>query len=63
VAPVHVGLAQPAPRSCRAFTEMFGTGRIDFGTPATTFTFRASDMDLPMRRATPTAPAWPAPLP
>jgi hypothetical protein len=42
---------------------MFGTGRIDFGTPATTFTFRASDMDLPMRRATPTAPAWPAPLP
>jgi AraC-like DNA-binding protein len=51
VSPVHIGFSQPAPRSCRAFIDTFGTRRIDFGTPATTFTFRASDLDLTMRGA------------
>jgi AraC-like DNA-binding protein len=53
VAPVHVGFTQPAPRSYRAFIETFGTRQIDFGATATTFTLRASDLDLPMRDADP----------
>jgi AraC-like DNA-binding protein len=51
VAPVHVGFAQPAPRCYRAFIDTLGTHRIDFGAPATTFTLRASDLELPMRGA------------
>jgi AraC-like DNA-binding protein len=53
VLPLRVGFAQPAPRSHRAFTETFGTRRIDFGAPRATFTFRAEDLDLPMRGADP----------
>lgn len=53
VAPVRVGFAQPAPRSHHAFTKSLGTRRIDFGTPVTTFTFHARDLDLPMPRADP----------
>jgi len=53
VVPVHVRFAQPAPRSYRAFAETLGTERIDFDAPATTFTFRAADLDLPMREADP----------
>jgi AraC-like DNA-binding protein len=53
VVPVHVGFACPAPRSHRAVTETFGTRRVDFGTPVTTFTFRRRDLDLPMRGADP----------
>jgi AraC-like DNA-binding protein len=53
VVPVHAALAQPAPRSYRALAEMLGTRRIDFGAPATTVTFRAGDLDLPMLGADP----------
>jgi AraC-like DNA-binding protein len=53
IVPEHITFAQPAPRSYREFTEMFGTSRIDFDAPVTTFTFRASDLDLPLRGADP----------
>jgi AraC-like DNA-binding protein len=53
VVPAHAGLAQPAPRSYQALAEMLGTRRIDFGAPATTVTFRAADLDLPMLGADP----------
>jgi AraC-like DNA-binding protein len=53
VYPARVEFAQPAPRSHGAFTEMFGTGRVDFGAPVTAFTFTASDLDSPMRAADP----------
>jgi len=49
--PVHVGFAQPAPRSYRAFAEALGTRRVDFGAEATTFTLRACDLEFPMRDA------------
>lgn len=48
VVPVRVAFAQPAPCSHRAFTETLGARRIDFDAPATTVTFRARDLDLPM---------------
>jgi AraC-like DNA-binding protein len=53
VTPAHVAFAQPPPRSHRAFTETFGTPRVDFGAPVTTFTLRAGDLDLPMPGADP----------
>lgn len=53
VAPVHVSVAAPAPRSHRAFTEMVGTSRVDFGAPLTTLTFHAADLELPMHGADP----------
>jgi AraC-like DNA-binding protein len=53
VVPSHVAFAQPPPRSHQAFIERFGTSRIDFGAPVTTFTFRACDLDLPMPGADP----------
>lgn len=51
VVPAHITLAQPAPRSHRAFAETYGTRQIDFDAPVTTFTFRTADLDLPMRGA------------
>ena len=48
IVPAHVAFAQPAPRSYREFSEVFGTSRIDFGAPVTTLTFSASDLDLPL---------------
>jgi AraC-like DNA-binding protein len=53
LAPVHVAFAHPAPRSHRAFTETFGTRQIDFGAPLTTFTFRNSDLGIPLNSADP----------
>jgi AraC-like DNA-binding protein len=53
VVPVRVGFIQPAPRERRALTELFGSSRIDFGMPVTTFTFRAGDLDRPMLGADP----------
>ena len=53
VTPAHVAFAQPSPRSYHSFTQAFGTRRIDFGAPVTTFTLRAGDLDLPMPRADP----------
>src|SRR5215472_3667442 len=44
IVPVHVAFAHAAPRSCGAFTDTFGTRRIDFGAPLTTFTFRNCDL-------------------
>lgn len=69
IVPVHVGFAQPAPRTSRAFSDTLRTSQVDFGLPATTFTFRASDLDLPLRQADPVlkriltryAPASPPP--
>jgi AraC-like DNA-binding protein len=53
VSPVRVGFAQPATRSSRPFVETFGTPHVDFSMPATTFTFRNSDLRLPLRGADP----------
>jgi AraC-like DNA-binding protein len=53
IIPARVAFAQPPPRCHRAFTETLGTGRIDFGAPATTFTFRSRDLDLPLPGADP----------
>jgi len=53
VTPARMAFAQPAPRSHRVFIETFGTCRIDFGAPLTTFTLRAADRDLPMPGADP----------
>jgi AraC-like DNA-binding protein len=53
VVPVRLAFKQQAPRSHRAFTETFGTSKVDFGAPVTTFTFRTRDLKLPMLRADP----------
>jgi AraC-like DNA-binding protein len=53
VAPVRVAFAQPPPRSHRRLSEALGTRAIDFGAPVTTFTMRASDLNLPLRTADP----------
>jgi AraC-like DNA-binding protein len=53
IVPVRIAFRQSAPRSHRAFTEAFGTARVDFDAPATTFTFRTRDLDLPMLGADP----------
>lgn len=53
VAPIRAAFTQPAPRSQRTFTETFGTSRVDFGAPVTTFTFRSRDLNLPMPGADP----------
>lgn len=53
VVPAQVGFVQRPPRSQRAFTEMLGTRRIDFGTEVTTFTLRPGDLELPMLGADP----------
>jgi AraC-like DNA-binding protein len=53
VVPVHVGFAQPPPRTSGAFSETLRTRHVDFGLLATTFTFRADDLDLPLRQADP----------
>src|SRR5215468_8092134 len=53
VALAHVAFTQPPPRSCHMFTETFGTRRVDFDAPVTTFTFRARDLDLPLLGADP----------
>ena len=71
IVPEHVAFAQPAPQSHREFTEMFGTSRIDFDAPVAAITFRASDLDLPLRGADPVlsrillryAASFPAPPP
>src|SRR5215471_5271215 len=70
VALAHVAFTQPPPRSCHMFTETFGTRRVDFDAPVTTFTFRARDLDLPLLGADPVlariltryAESFPAPL-
>lgn len=53
IVPVRLAFRQRAPRSHRGFTETFGTSRVDFDAPATTFTFRTRDLDLPMLGADP----------
>lgn len=53
IVPVRIAFKQSAPRSHRAFTEAFGTTRVDFDAPATTFTFRTRDLGLPMLGADP----------
>lgn len=53
VVPANITFAQPAPRSYQAFVETFGTRRIEFGAPATTFTLREKDLDMPMPGADP----------
>jgi AraC-like DNA-binding protein len=53
VVPVRIAFRQRAPRSHRGFSEAFGTARVDFDAPVTTFTFRTRDLDLPMLGADP----------
>jgi AraC-like DNA-binding protein len=53
IVPVRIAFRQSAPRSHRAFAEAFGTARVDFDAPVTTFTFRTRDLDLPMLGADP----------
>jgi AraC-like DNA-binding protein len=53
IVPVRIVLRQRAPRSHRGFSEAFGTSRVDFDAPVTSFTFRARDLDLPMLGADP----------
>jgi AraC-like DNA-binding protein len=53
IVPTHVAFAHPAPRSHRAFTDTLGTRQVDFGAPLTTFTFRDSDLGVPLMRADP----------
>jgi AraC-like DNA-binding protein len=53
VVPVRLALRQRAPRSHRGFSEAFGTARVDFAAPVTTFTFRTRDLDLPLLGADP----------
>ena len=53
IAPIRVAFTQPAPCSHRTFSETFGTSRLDFGAPLTTFTFRSHDLNLPMPGADP----------
>jgi AraC-like DNA-binding protein len=53
IVPVGVTFTQSAPRSYQAFIDMFGTRRIEFGAPVTTFTLRAEDLDMPMPGADP----------
>jgi hypothetical protein len=50
---VGVTFTQSAPRSYQAFIDTFGTRRIEFGAPVTTFTLRAEDLDMPMPSADP----------
>lgn len=53
IVPSQVSFAHRAPKSSRALTETFGTRQIDFGAPLTTFTFRNSDLGIPLTRADP----------
>jgi AraC-like DNA-binding protein len=53
IVPIRLAFKQQAPRSHRAFSEAFGTSKVDFGASSTTFTFRARDLDRPMLGADP----------
>jgi len=51
--PLRVSLRQDAPRSARAFAEVFGTRAIEFGAPVDAMTFRVTDMEVPLCTADP----------
>lgn len=51
--PVRVSLRQDAPSNPQPFAEVFGTRAIEFGAAVDAMTFRASDMELPLRTADP----------
>ncbi|HKT00616.1 MAG TPA: AraC family transcriptional regulator ligand-binding domain-containing protein [Rugosimonospora sp.] len=53
VMPTRVTFRQSPPRSYRGFVEAFGTRRVDFDAPVTTFTLRAADLDRAMPAADP----------
>ncbi|MEV6770133.1 AraC family transcriptional regulator ligand-binding domain-containing protein [Nocardia sp. NPDC051030] len=53
VDPVSVAFRQNAPQRHDAFTEHFGTARVDFGAPVDSMTYRLSDFDLPQVTADP----------
>lgn len=53
VVPTQVAFSHRAPKSYRAFSETFGTRKIDFGAPRTTFTYRNSDLGVALRGADP----------
>ncbi len=53
VVPSRVSLRQAAPTGLDAFTELFGTHAIDFGSGADTLTLRTTDLALPMKSADP----------
>ncbi|MFI1920398.1 AraC family transcriptional regulator ligand-binding domain-containing protein [Nocardia sp. NPDC020380] len=51
VDPVRVTFRQSAPRNHASLVEVFGTDAIDFDAPQDGVTFRAADLDLPLRTA------------
>ncbi|WP_157184650.1 AraC family transcriptional regulator ligand-binding domain-containing protein [Nocardia niigatensis] len=51
--PVRVQFREPAPRRLDAFTEQFGTARLDFGAPIDRITYRSADFELPQITADP----------
>ena len=53
IVPARVTYAQPAPRAYREFAEVLGTSRIEFDAPITSLSFRASDLELPLRGTDP----------
>jgi AraC-like DNA-binding protein len=53
VVPLQVTFAHDPPRSHRALGEALGPAQLHFGAPLTTVTFRARDLDLPLRGADP----------
>jgi len=53
VTPSRVSFPFTAPRRYRRFTEALGIDRVDFGSHATSFTFTARDLRLPMAGADP----------
>lgn len=53
VHPVRIRFRQSAPRRHQPFVEMFGTRHVEFGAPTDQITFRAADLELPLRTADP----------
>ncbi|MVU81373.1 AraC family transcriptional regulator [Nocardia sp. ET3-3] len=51
--PVRIGLRERAPRRLDAFTDQFGTARLDFGVPIDRITYRTVDFDRPQITADP----------
>ncbi|APA96767.1 AraC family transcriptional regulator ligand-binding domain-containing protein [Nocardia seriolae] len=51
--PVRLELRERPPRSLAAFTEQFGTARLNFGAPIDRITFRTGDFDQPQITADP----------
>ncbi|WP_216903245.1 AraC family transcriptional regulator ligand-binding domain-containing protein, partial [Nocardia alni] len=51
--PIRVSLRQSMPHDTEVFRKVFGTDAIEFGAAADAMTFRAADMQVPLRTADP----------